>query len=254
VSFDVGADAYEQFMGRYSAPLAAQLVALTGLAEGQRALDVGCGTGALTAELVGRLGAAAVSAVDPSESFVSATRSRFPGVDVRRAGAELLPYGNGAFDVAFAQLVVHFMTDPVAGLREMARVTRPGGMVAACVWDHAGGGSPLAVFWAAAREIDPQVRDESALPGAREGHLAELFGAAGLQKVEPAVLTVRVSYPGFGEWWEPYTLGVGPAGDYVRGLDDTRRDELRERCAALLPRGGPIEIVASAWAATGHAG
>ena len=254
VSFDVGADAYERFMGRYSEPLAARLVAVTGAGGGARALDVGCGTGALTAELVRRLGAAAVSAVDPSESFVAATRSRFPAVDVRRAGAELLPYADGVFDFALAQLVVHFMTDPVTGLREMARVTRPGGVVAACVWDHAGGGSPLAVFWRAARELDPLVRDESALPGAREGDLVELFGAAGLRAVEPAVLTVRVSYPSFGEWWEPYTLGVGPAGDHVRGLDEQRRAELRERCAALLPRDGPIEIAASAWAARGHAG
>ena len=130
------------------------------------------------------------------------------------------------------------MADPVAGLREMARVTRPGGVIAACVWDHAGGGSPLAVFWRAAREIDPLVRDESALPGARD--------------IESAVLTVRVRFPSFGEWWEPYTLGVGPAGDYVRGLDVERRTELRERCAARLPREGPIEIVASAWAASGR--
>lgn len=252
VSFDVGADAYERFMGRYSVPLAAEFVAITGPAAGRRALDVGCGTGALTAELVRVLGTAAVSAVDPSESFVSATRSRFPAVDVRRAGAEHLPFADDAFDFAYAQLVVHFMADPVAGVREMARVTRPGGVVAACVWDHGGSGGPLAVFWQAARELDPRARDESGLPGAREGHLAELFTAAGLRDVESAVLTVRVSYPGFDEWWEPYTLGVGPAGDYVRGLDARRRDELRGRCAALLPRAGTFDIVASAWTALGR--
>jgi ubiquinone/menaquinone biosynthesis C-methylase UbiE len=172
VSFDVGADAYERFMGRYSVPLAAEFVAITGPAAGRRALDVGCGTGALTAELVRVLGTAAVSAVDPSESFVSATRSRFPAVDVRRAGAEHLPFADDAFDFAYAQLVVHFMADPVAGVREMARVTRPG--------------------------------------------------------------------------------GVGPAGDYVRGLDARRRDELRGRCAALLPRAGTFDIVASAWTALGR--
>jgi SAM-dependent methyltransferase len=254
VSFDVGADAYERFMGRYSAPLAAQLATAAGLTQGRRALDVGCGTGALTAELVRRLGAPGVSAVDPSESFVAATRSRFPEVDVRRAGAELLPYGNGVFDFVLAQLVVHFMTEPVAGLREMARVARPGGVVAACVWDHAGGGSPVAVFWEAARALDPRVRDESALPGARAGHLAELFAAAGLRDIEPSVLTVRVGFSSFEDWWEPYTLGVGPAGDYVRGLDAGRRLELRERCASRLPREGPIEIVASAWTAVGYAG
>src|SRR5215467_7960108 len=136
-------------MGRYSEPLAAKFVELAIVKRGQRALDVGCGTGALTAALVERLGPGAVSAVDPSESFVDAVQSRFPTVDVRRASAERLPFPDGSFDSTLAQLVVHFMKDPVAGLREMARVTRSGGSVGACVWDHAGGRGPLTVFWQA---------------------------------------------------------------------------------------------------------
>jgi SAM-dependent methyltransferase len=252
VSFEVSADAYGRFMGRYSEPLAMAFSARAGVAAGQRALDVGCGTGALTAELVGQLGAEAVSAVDPSESFVAAARSRLPGLDVRRAAAERLPFSDDVFDIALAQLVVHFMDDPVAGLREMSRVTRRGGVVAACVWDHAGGGGPLAVFWTAARDLDPDVRDESALAGAREGHLAELFAAAGLADIESGVLTVRASFASFDEWWEPFTLGVGPAGDHVRRLDATRRDALRGRCASLLPVDGPVDIVASAWTALGR--
>jgi SAM-dependent methyltransferase len=240
-------------MGRYSEPLAAKFAALAGVMEGQQALDVGCGTGALTAELVERLETGAVSAVDPSESFVESVQSRFSAVDVRRAAAERLPFSDDIFDSALAQLVVHFMKDPVAGLREMARVTRRGGLVAACVWDHAGGAGPLAVFWRAVRELDPHAHDESGLAGAREGHLAELFAAAGLQQIESTVLTVRVGFASFNEWWEPFTLGVGPAGDYVARLDATRRDELRAQCAALLPQGTPIEIVASAWTALGRA-
>jgi ubiquinone/menaquinone biosynthesis C-methylase UbiE len=133
--FDVAAEAYDRFMGAWSAPLAPQLADLANVRSGQRVLDVGCGPGSLTAELVARVGPSSVSAVDPSESFVAAARARHPGVDVRRAQAELLPFSNGAFDAALAQLVVHFMADPVAGLREMARVTRPGGVVAASVWD-----------------------------------------------------------------------------------------------------------------------
>src|SRR5687768_5463447 len=129
-------------MGRYSVPLAPRFAAFAAVAAPQRVLDVGCGPGALTAELVRRLGPAAVSAVDPSEPFVAAARERHPGVDVRRAAAEQLPCGDGEFDAALAQLVVHFMADPVAGIREMARVTREGGVVAACVWDHAGGQGP----------------------------------------------------------------------------------------------------------------
>ena len=142
MSFDVAADAYDRFMGRYSAQLAPGLADLGGVQAGQTVLDVGCGPGALTAELVRRLGPDAVAAVDPSESFVAAARARHPGVDVRLSAAEDLPYPDGTFDAAFAQLVVHFMTDPVAGLAEMARVTRADGVVAACVWDLAGGRAP----------------------------------------------------------------------------------------------------------------
>ena len=184
MTFEVAAEAYDRFMGRYSQQLSAQLADLAGVQAGQRVLDVGCGPGALTAELVARVGADAVSAVDPSETFVAAAHARYPDVDVRRATAEELPFADGAFDAALAQLVVHFMSDPVAGLREMMRVTSPGGVVAACVWDHAGERSPLSVFWQAARELKGGVRDESDLAGAREGHLGELFGDAGLAAIE----------------------------------------------------------------------
>ncbi|WP_433043468.1 class I SAM-dependent methyltransferase [Dactylosporangium sp. CS-033363] len=254
MSFEVHADAYGRFMGRYSEPLAQRFATLVGVAAGQRALDVGCGTGALTAELIARLGAASVSAVDPSESFVAAAQARFPTADVRAGSAEQLPYRDKAFDLVLAQLVVHFMRDPVAGLREMARVARPGGTVAACVWDHTpGGGGPLSVFWRAALDVDPQAHDESNLPGAREGHLAELFTAAGLRDLEPTELSVRARFEDFEAWWEPYTLGVGPAGDYVRSLDEPGVAALRKRCAELLPANGPIEITASAWTVIGRA-
>jgi SAM-dependent methyltransferase len=252
MSFDVEADAYGRFMGRYSEPLAGAFVELSGAAEGQRALDVGCGTGALTTRLVHRLGEAAVSAVDPSESFVAATRSRLPDVDIRLARAEQLPYQRGSFDITLAQLVVHFMADPVAGLREMARVTNGGGLVGACVWDHAGGTGPLSLFWEAVGELDPAAHNESGLAGAREGHLAELFAAAGLRLVESSRLSVRASFANFDAWWEPFTLGVGPAGAYVAGLDPLGRATLRNRCAELLPQAGPFEIVAAAWTATGR--
>lgn len=253
VSFDVGADAYARFMGRYSEPLAAEFVAMMGVRDGQRALDVGCGPGALTAELVRLVGAPAVSAIDPSESFVQAVRARFADLDVQRASAEQLPFEDGIFDLTVAQLVVHFMTDPVAGLTEMARVTRRGGLVAACVWDHAGGGGPLSVFWRAVTEMDPLARDESGLAGAREGHLTELFVLAGLADVESSVLTVRAGLATFEDWWDPFTLGVGPAGAYVAMLDGPQRDTLRARCAQLVPA-APFEIAASAWTALGRVG
>jgi SAM-dependent methyltransferase len=246
MTFDVTAEAYDRFMGRFSEPLAARFVELAQVKPGQRALDVGCGPGGLTTQLVDRLGASAVSAVDPSAQFVAALRARLPGVDVRSAVAESLPFPDHSFDLVLAQLVVHFMADPVSGLSEMARVTRPGGVVAACVWDHAGGAGPLATFWRAVRDIDPQARDESELAGAREGHLADLCESAHLKDIEPMSLTVTVPFATFNDWWEPFTLGVGPAGAYVAQLDEAQRDGLRDRCARLLPP-SPFEIAASAW-------
>lgn len=252
MGFDVPASAYAQFMGRYAQPLAEQFLGLVGPQPGQRVLDVGCGPGTVTALLVERLGTEAVAAIDPSPPFVAAVRERLPGTDVRSGSAEQLPWADASFDAAVAQLVVHFMTDPVAGLAEMRRVTRPGGLVAASVWDHAGDRSPLATFSRVARQLDPAAPDEADLAGARAGHLAELFTAAGLSDVRAGDLTVRVRVAGFDDWWQPYTYGIGPAGDYVASLDDASRERLRARCAEALPS-GPFEIEASAWVATGRA-
>jgi SAM-dependent methyltransferase len=252
VSFAVGAEKYDRFMGRYSVPLAPAFADFAGVAAGQRVVDVGCGPGALTVELVGRLGADAVSAVDPSESFVAAARERQPDVEVQQAPAEELPFADGEFDAALAQLVVHFMADPVAGLREMGRVTSAGGVVAACVWDHAGGRGPLSVFWDAARELDPEVDDESRLAGARQGHLVELFEAAGLADVEEGDLVVDVEHPTFDEWWEPFTFGVGPAGALVARLDPEKQAQLRDLCRQMHPD-PPFVVSAHVWAARGRA-
>ena len=236
VSFEVTADAYARFMGRYSEPLAPKFVDLVGVSSGQRALDVGCGPGALTAVLVDRLGSDRVSAIDPSESFLAALRTRLPGVDAHCGAAEVLPFDDDTFDLALAQLVVHFMKDPVAGLTEMARVTRPGGVVAATVWDHARGNGPVSMFWKAARALDPTEEAESTMPGVREGHLAQLFSSAGMTP-EQTTLSVEAHFDGFEEWWVPYTMGVGPAGEYVNTLDDEHREALRAKAAELLPDG-----------------
>jgi SAM-dependent methyltransferase len=250
VSFNVSADAYTRFMGRYSEPLAARFADLAAVRSGQQALDVGCGPGALTAELVARLGLDAVCAVDPSPGFAAAVGERLPGVEVAVAAAERLPFPDGAFDAALAQLVVHFMADPVAGLREMGRVTRRGGVVAACVWDHGGDRGPLTTFWRAVRYLDPSARDESGLAGVREGQLAGLFTQAGLTVTEATALTVQIGHATFGEWWQPFTLGVGPAGAYVASLTGERRRLLRERCRELLSE--PVDVSATAWAVTGR--
>jgi len=252
MTFEVAAEAYDRFMGRYSTQLSAGLADLAGVAAGQRAIDVGCGPGALTAELVARLGPGAVAAVDPSEPFVAAARSRHPGVDVRQAAAEDLPYEDSEFDASLAQLVVHFMADPVAGLAEMARVTRADGAVVASVWDLAGGRAPISVFWQAALELDPDAKDESSFPGTRAGHLAELFAAAGLREIEETELSASVEHESFADWWRPYTLGVGPAGAYAQSLGEADRAVLRDRCEELLPD-APFTLTATAWAARGIA-
>jgi SAM-dependent methyltransferase len=251
--FNVAADAYDSFMGRYSIPLAPLFCDFAGIGAEQRVLDVGCGPGALVGELVGRLGAAAVAAVDPSEPFVEAARERHSGVDIRCATAEELPFPDADFDASLAQLVVHFMADPIGGLSEMARVTRPRGVVAACVWDHGGGEGPLSRFWEAARELDPSVRDESGLAGARRGHLVELMEQIGLQDVEETVLSVTVEHTSFDDWWRPFTFGVGPAGAYLASLPPDQQARLRELCLDASPPGS-LTVTARAWTARGHAG
>lgn len=251
MTFNVAGEAYDAFMGRWSRLLSGKLALFADVHPGQRVLDVGCGTGALTGELVAQLGSEQVSAVDPSLPFVAMMRERFPSVDVRQAPAEQLPFPDQVFDAALSQLAVHFMSDPVAGLREMSRVTRPDGVVAASVWDHAGQRGPLRDFWAAARAMDPDVDDESERAGTREGHLAALLDEAGLREIESSSLTVELRHPTFDDWWEPFERGVGPAGAFVAGLDPEQRAKLRIDCRRRLSD-GPIVISAVAWAARGR--
>ena len=251
--FTAPADAYDRFMGKFSGPLAPLFCDFAHVDASMRVLDVGCGPGALVAEVVGRVGAENVAAVDPAEQFVAAAQARNPRVDISRASAEALPFGDGEFDAALAQLVVHFMSDPVAGLREMRRVVRPGGVVAACVWDHAGGEGPLSPFWDAVHALDPNAPDESRMAGARRGHLTELFGEAGIEDVDETSLAVTVPHATFDEWWEPFTFGVGPGGAYLAALDAERQAEIRDRCRDALGS-GPVTITARAWAARGLVG
>ena len=251
--FAVSGESYDAFMGRYSRHLSPQLIDLAGVESGQRVLDVGSGPGALTVELARRVGAEAVTAVDPSEDFVLAVRSRVPGATVERASAENLPLPDGQFDAALAQLVVHFMADPVAGLQEMGRVTRRGGSVAACVWDHSAGGSgPLTVYYEALHELDPSRPNESERPGTRPGHLAELFAAAGFGELQQATLAVRVEHETFEDWWAPYELGVGPIAGVFAELGPKRVAQLRDLCREALPP-PPFTIDARAWAVCARA-
>lgn len=249
MDFAVSAEAYDRFMGRFSEPLAAQFVHLLDPRPDDRVLDVGCGPGALTTALTARVGAERVAAVDPTPTFVAALRDRCPGVDVRVGSAEQLPWPTASFDLTVAQLVVHFMTDQVAGLSEMARVTRPGGRVAASVWDHAASRGPLSYFWRAVADLHPGTRGDTPRPGSQEGELARFCVAAGFEEVAESELTVVLSFDDFDDWWHPFTLGVGPVGAFVARLSDEERNRLRDRFAELLPP-PPFEISATAWVVT----
>lgn len=246
MAFNVGADAYDRFMGRYAVQLAPQMADLAGIQQGQKVVDVGCGPGALTAELVGR--GADVSAVDPSPPFVEAAKKRYPDADVRQATAEELPFEDGEFDAALAQLVVHFMADPLRGIQEMARVTRDGGVIAASVWDLVGGQAPLSPYWQAARELDPQVQGEN-MRIAGEGQVQELFTRAGLKDVTETALPVHLNHETFEEWWQPFTLGVGPAGQHYQQLDADAQAALEQRLREQL--GEPVRLETRAWTARG---
>jgi SAM-dependent methyltransferase len=247
MGFAVSAAAYDRFMGRFSGPLASRLVDRAGVSAGARVLDVGSGPGALSAALVDRVGEGLVAAADPMPVFVEALRERLPGVTAVVAGAEDLPWQDATYDAVLANLVVPFMTDPVAGLREMARVTRPGGTVATTVWQHASGTSPLSPFWDSVRALDPDGADESVAPGVLPGDLARLSGEAGLAATVTE-LAVAVRFASFDEWWEPFTLGVGPAGSYLAAAPAERRQQVRAACARRLGP-APFTVPGTAWCA-----
>jgi ubiquinone/menaquinone biosynthesis C-methylase UbiE len=253
--FRVPAEAYDRWVGRYSLQLAAGLIEFAGIEAGMKALDVGCGPGALSASLVGRLGAANVYAADPSEPFVEACRARLPGVNAVVANAESLPFSDSEFDAALAQLVVNFMADAEAGAGEMARVTRPGGIVAACVWDYGGEMTLMRTFWDSAREVEPErgaASDESAMQFVAEGELAELWRRLGLADVRSGELVVRAAYEDFEDLWSPLSSGIGPAGAFWKSLDEGGRAALHDTYRARLGVGDePFDLAARAWAASG---
>jgi SAM-dependent methyltransferase len=255
-TFRASADAYDRHVGRYGASLAAELIEFAGVEPGMRALDVGCGPGALALALADRLGGENVAAADPSVQFAQACRTRLPEAEVVVAGAEALPFKSGTFDATLSQLVVNFMRDPDTGVREMARVTRPAGVVAACVWDYAGEMTLLRAFWDAAREVDSEraaAADEGVvMRWCAKGELAELWRDAGLSSVRSGELVVHARYSDFEDLWSPLLSGVAPSGAFCASLDDERRAALREAYRLRLGVGdAPFELSARAWAASG---
>jgi ubiquinone/menaquinone biosynthesis C-methylase UbiE len=252
-AFEVPAEGYDRMMGRFLATLGPAFADAAGVAPGQRVLDVGCGPGGLTTELARRVGPGSVSAVDPSPPFLEACRARVPGVHAVLGVAEELPFPAGSFDATLACLVTGFMTDPAAGVAEMARVTVPGGIVAACFWDLARMPA-LQTFWHAAAAVEPALPSDIARPGSRAGELTGLLTKAGLREVRGTTLATSATYTGFDDWWAPFDAGVGPAGQYLAGLDGRARDAVRRACVRELGTPvGPFTLDATAWCACGVA-
>ena len=247
-TFQVAGSAYDGFMGRYSTPLASRFAAVSGVVRGQSVLDLGCGPGALTGVLAALLGPGSVGACDPSPPFVAACRERNPGVEVRPGRAEAIPFDDDSFDGALAQLVLHFVSDPGQAMAELQRVVRPGGTVAACVWDFAGGMEMLRRFWDAALAVDTDAPDEaSTLRFGRAGEIASLFEEAGFVDIAESTIEVESTYSGFEELWSGFQAGIGPAGSYCVSLPDDQQLALRQELFRLLNSPtGPFTLAAAA--------
>jgi ubiquinone/menaquinone biosynthesis C-methylase UbiE len=250
--FDVAAEAYDRLMGRYLPTLAVAFADAAEVTRGQRGLDVGCGPGGLTTELVHRLGTDFVAAVDPSPPFVAACLQRHPGVDVRQGVAEDLPWGDDTFDVALGSLIAGFLDDPGRAVAEMRRVTAPGGRVGLCFWEIER--MPLiTTYWEAVFSVDPSASGEAELFGRRPGQLAGLLTETGLREVAESSLTATARYADLGDWWSSFTGGAGPVGAQYRRMDDDQRAQVRERATELLGRpDGAFTLEAHTWCAIGR--
>jgi SAM-dependent methyltransferase len=248
-------DAYEAYMGRWSRGLAREFVAWLKPGPALHWLEVGCGTGALTAAICERCTPASVMACDPSAAFVAHARAAIG--DARAtfvtAGAEDLPARDGGFDWIVSSLVLNFVPEPERAARDMRERMRAGGAVAACVWDYADGMEFLRRFWDAAIASDPgaaALDEGSRFPLCRSDALAALFRAAGFRRVESAALEIATEFADFDDYWRPFLAGTGPAPAYVASLEPARRDALRMSLERRLgaESGRPLRLRARAWA------
>lgn len=251
-------DAYERFMGRWSRRLAPLLVKFASVDAGDQILDVGSGTGALAFALAEAIPSVRVTGVDPSSAYVRYAQARTPGERVRFSvgDAQALELPDASVDKTLSLLVMNFIPDAGKALREMIRVTRPGGVVAAAVWDYGGEMEMLRVFWDEAVALDSTMaaRDERNMPLCKPGELGALWRANGLQRVEDAPITIELSFASFDDYWGPFLGGQGPAGAYVASLPDSRRAALAARLRVRLlgtRPDGPFTLRGRAWAVRG---
>ena len=251
-------DAYDRHVGRYGPELAREMVRVTGVRAGQRALDVGCGTGALTVTLAEVLGGGSVAAIDPSERFAAACRARVPAADVRVGIGEELPWGDAEFDVVLAQLVVDGMNDARRGAAEMRRVARPGGALSACVWDFEEGMTLLRTVWDSALEVDAELARsfgaDKRNPFSRPHELEELWRTTGLERVELGQVEAGADYADFDDLWYPFANGVGNLGRFHEALDEPGRERFKRGAAERLGSpSGRFRLTATAWYVRGTA-
>jgi SAM-dependent methyltransferase len=253
------AEAYERFMGRWSSLLAPLLVDFTGTSDGGQMLDVGSGTGVLAFTVARRNPHCRVVGIDPSAEYVAYANSRNSFGDrakFQTGDAQHLEFADAAFDHSLSLLVFNFIPDRARALAEVVRVTKPGGRVSAAVWDYGGGMRMLRVFWDAVTATDPSAAklDEAHMPLCRAGELGKLWRDGGLDAIEERPLDIDIKFAAFADYWDPFLLGQGPAGAYVRSLDERRRQTLRGEVKRRLPVGAenaPLSLPARAWAVRG---
>jgi SAM-dependent methyltransferase len=247
-------DPYEQYVGRWSRRVAPRFLSWLSIPPNQRWLDVGCGTGALSAAILDGCSPLSVVGVEPSEGFLEKAKEQLDGrALLRRGNAAQIPLGDGTVDVAVSALVLNFVPDAGAALREMARVTGAGAVIAAYVWDYAGKMELMRHFWDAAVELDPAaitLDEGTRFPLCRPDALAGLFADAGLQGIEVASIDITTTFANFDDYWRPFLGGQGPAPAYAMALDEKARADLRDRIRARLPleADGSISLIARSWA------
>ncbi len=250
-------NAYELYMGRWSRPVARLFLEWLAVPQGLRWLDVGCGTGALSAAIVDTGAAAAITAVDPSAGFLAAAQAQLGSKVIFKLGsADDLPLAPASVDVTVSGLALNFVSNPRQALDEMVRVTRPGGLIAVYLWDYAARMEFIRYFWDVAVELDPAAAalDEAVrFPLCQADALQQLFASAGLHNIGNTALTVQTPFRTFDDFWQPFLGGQGPAPSYVMQLDEPARTRLHHALAARIPQqpDGSLRLAARAWAIRG---
>lgn len=246
-------DPYERYIGRWSRLVAPEFVCWLAAGPGKRWLDVGCGTGALSAAIVAHAHPASVVGVEPSAGFLDRARVNLgPSVILKAGDAHALPIESASIDVAVSGLVLNFVPDLSVALHELRRVTVPGGTIGAYVWDYADGMQMIRHFWDAAVELDPAAQplhEGVRFPLCNPTALSSAFAAAGLLDVATSAVEIRTPFADDSDYWKPFLGGQGPAPAYAMSLSEDQRERLRARVAERLPRrsDGSIPLLARAW-------